>query len=64
MNGLVTGILYGLGAIALALLVILPVLWIVNLLYDDGKGLTPLLLVSIAGAITLAVALRKRRISL
>lgn len=64
MNSLVTGVLYGIGAILLALLVIVPVLWIVNLLYDDGKGLTWLLLVSIAAAVTLAVALRKRRIAL
>jgi hypothetical protein len=58
------GLAYGIGAILLALLVILPVFAIINLIYNDGAGITPLLIAVILGWGLLAWLLARRRIHL
>jgi hypothetical protein len=55
---------YAAGALLLALLVIVPVFLVVNFVYDDGDGISPLMLVVVAGWGTLAWLLRRRRIHL
>ena len=55
---------YAAGAILLALLVIAPVFFVVNLIYDDGHGISPLLVAVIVGWGALAWLLRRRRIHL
>ena len=64
LRTLLIGLGYAAGAIALALLVIFPVFYVVNLLYDQGRGLTPLLVAIVAAWITFALLLARRRIRL
>jgi hypothetical protein len=55
---------YAAGAILLALLVVVPLFLVVNLIYDDGNGITPLLVAVVVGWGLLAWFLRRRRIHL
>ena len=55
---------YAAGAILLALLVILPVFYLINAIYRDGAGLTPLLVAVIIGWALLAWLLARRRVRL
>jgi cytochrome c biogenesis protein CcdA len=61
---LLTGLLFALGAVAIVLAVVLPAFFLVNLLYDDGNGLTPLLIGTVAVWGLLAWLLRRRRVHL
>lgn len=63
-RALLTGLGYALLALALALAVIVPVFLIVNWLYANGQGLTPLLVVTVAGWLVLWVILSRRRVML
>lgn len=58
------GIGYTLAAIACALTVILPVFFLVDWLYAGGDGLNRLLVAVPIAWLTLARALRRRRITL
>jgi hypothetical protein len=64
----VNGLLLGLGmaalAVAAALVVIVPVFFIVNLIYNGGSGLTPLVIAVVITFIILARLLASRRIAL
>lgn len=60
----VIGITYSLLAILCALCVILPVFVLVDWLYDDGNGLTRLLIAVPVAWFALARMLRRRRITL
>jgi hypothetical protein len=55
---------YAAGAILLALLVVVPLFLLVNLIYNDGDGITPLLVTVVFGWAVLAWFLRRRRIHL
>ncbi len=55
---------YAAGAALLALLVIVPVFFVLNLIYDDGRGVTPLLAIVIIAWGALAWFLARRRVSL
>jgi hypothetical protein len=61
---LLTGIFYAAVAVALALLVILPVFYVVNRIYDGGAGVTPLAIVVVVVWVVLARLLARRRIGL
>lgn len=63
-HGILIGVAYGIGAILLALLVILPVFAVINLIYNDGAGITPLLIAVVLGWALLAWLLARRRIHL
>ena len=63
-QGLLLGLVYAAGAALLALLVILPVFFVINLIYDNGNGITPLIFAVIAGWSALAWLLRRRRVRL
>jgi hypothetical protein len=63
-NALLTGLGYAVVAILLALLVIVPVFIFVNLLYNGGNGLTPLMIAVFVVWLLLAWALRRRKITL
>ena len=63
-NAVLTGLGYAVVAILLALLVIIPVFFFVSLIYDDGHGLTPLMIVVFAVWLLLAWLLRRRKITL
>ncbi len=63
-RALLTGIGYALLALALALLVIVPTFLVVNWLYRNGQGLTPLLVATIVAWLALWVALSRRRVTL
>ena len=64
LRSLLIGLGYVAGAVLLALLVILPVFWLLDLIYDDGRGLTPLLVIVVAAWAVLAWFLRRPRVSL
>ncbi|MBI2761933.1 MAG: hypothetical protein HYX51_10980 [Chloroflexi bacterium] len=64
VNGLMVGLGMAVLAIGAVLLVIVPVFLFVNLIYDDGSGLTPLLIVVVATSIVLTRLLARRRITL
>jgi hypothetical protein len=55
---------YAAVAILLALLVVVPLFLLINLIYDDGDGITPLLVTVVVGWGALAWLLRRRRIHL
>lgn len=61
---LVIGLLYAGAAVALTLMVVFPVFYVINLLYNDGSGMTPLLIATVAAWVLLAWLLRRRRIRL
>ncbi len=63
-RALLTGIGYALLALTLALLVIVPAFLAVNWLYDNGRGLTPLLVVTVLVWLVLSVLLSRRRVML
>jgi hypothetical protein len=63
-RALLTGIGYALLALALALVVIVPAFLAVNWLYDNGRGLTPLLVVTVVAWLVLSVLLSRRRVML
>ena len=58
------GLVYAAGAALLALLVIVPVFYVLNIIYDDGRGVTPLLAIVIVCWAVLAWFLARRRVSL
>ncbi len=62
--GLLLGLGYAVGALLLALLVILPVFALINFIYDNGNGITPLIVVVVVGWSGLAWLLRRRRVRL
>jgi hypothetical protein len=55
---------YAAGAILLALAVVVPLFLAIDLIYDDGEGITPLLVTVVVGWGLLAWLLRRRRIHL
>ena len=58
------GLGYAAGALLLAVAVIVPVFYVINLIYDDGDGLIPLLISVLVAWLLLAILLRRRRITL
>jgi hypothetical protein len=63
-HSVLVGLFYGVGAILLALVVILPVFFVVNLIYNDGEGITPLLVAVVLGWGVLAWLLARRSVRL
>ena len=63
-RSLLIGLAYAAGAALLALLVIVPVFYVLNLIYDDGRGVTPLVAVVVVCWAALAWFLSRRRVSL
>ena len=64
LHTLLVGLGLAVAALLVALVVILPIFYIVNLIYDDGRGLTPLLITVVLAWAALAWLLARRRISL
>jgi hypothetical protein len=64
LHNLLVGLGFAVGAVALALLVVVPVFLVVDRIYADGKGLIQLLVVVGIAWLVLARLLSRRRISL
>jgi hypothetical protein len=63
-NTFLVGLGMALLAIGLVLVVVVPVFWLVSLVYNDGGGLVPLLAVVLAAWALLAWLLARRRVRL
>ena len=63
-NTFLVGLALAALAVLLVLIVVLPVFWLVNLIYDNGSGLVPLLVVVLAAWALLAWLLSRRRVRL
>jgi hypothetical protein len=64
IKNILIGIGYALVAILIAVLIVIPVFWVVNLIYTRHDGLVLLLISSIVVTAALVVLLRNRRVAL
>ena len=63
-HSILIGVAYGIGALVLALVVIVPVFAVINLIYNDGDGVTPLLIFIVVAWGVLAWLLARRSVRL
>ncbi|MGD9891879.1 MAG: hypothetical protein AB7R89_15770 [Dehalococcoidia bacterium] len=63
-HNVLIGVAYAIGAVLLALAVILPVFAVINLIYNDGNGIMPLLITIVVAWSVLAWLLARRSIRL
>jgi hypothetical protein len=63
-HNILVGVVYAIGAVLLALAVILPTFAVINVIYDDGNGIMPLLITTVVAWGVLAWLLARRRVRL
>ena len=64
LHNILIGVAYAIGALLLVLVVVLPVFALVSVIYDDGAGILPLLIVTVLAWAVLAWLLARRRVRL